>query len=78
MREIGEGMKRIFDLMEESDLIQPVLNSDLTSFTVTLFNKSVFTDQQRAWLSMFEAYNLSGKQQRIVAAGMKWDRVIAI
>ena len=70
MREIGEGMKRIFHLMEESDLIQPVLNSDLTSFTVTLFNKSVFTDQQRAWLSMFEAYNLSGKQQRIVAAGM--------
>lgn len=69
-REIGEGMQRIFHLMEESDLIQPEVNSDLTSFTVTLFNKSVFNNQQRTWLNMFAEYNLSRYQQRIVVAGV--------
>jgi ATP-dependent DNA helicase RecG len=54
MRELGEGMKRIFRLMEESDLIQPNLNTDLSTFIVTLFNRSVFNDQQRFWLSMFD------------------------
>jgi ATP-dependent DNA helicase RecG len=70
MRELGEGMKRIFRLMEENDLIQPKLSTDLNSFTVTLFNRSVFNDQQRFWLSMFDKYELSRNQQRIVVAGM--------
>jgi RNA recognition motif. (a.k.a. RRM, RBD, or RNP domain) len=63
-------MRQRLMLMEENDLIQPELNSDLTSFTVTLFNQSVFNNQQQAWLKMFEEYNLSRNQQRIVVAGM--------
>ncbi len=70
MRELGEGMKRIFQLMEESDLLSPQLSIDESSFTVNLYNKSVFTDQQLVWLSMFDGYDLSRKQQRIVVAGM--------
>lgn len=70
MRELGEGMKRIFKLMEENDLQSPELKSNNNSFTVTLFNKSVFSEQQLAWLSLFDAYNLSRLQQRIIVAGM--------
>jgi len=40
MREMGEGMKRIFTLMEQHGLRRPVLYSNTVWFTVTLFNKS--------------------------------------
>lgn len=76
MRELGEGMKRIFRLMEESDLQAPYLHSHENSFVVTLFNKSVFNDQQLAWLGFFDDYNLSRLQQRIVVAGMN-ERVLS-
>lgn len=70
MQELGEGMKRIFSLMEESDLRLPELDSDEGGFRVTLFHKSVFSEQQLAWLELFSDKDLSRRQQRIVAAGM--------
>ncbi len=36
MRELGEGMKRIFDLMSESELEKPILYSNGLWFSVTL------------------------------------------
>lgn len=40
MREMGEGMKRIFMLMQQNDLQRPKLYSNTVWFTVTLFNKN--------------------------------------
>ena len=42
MRELGEGMKRIFDLMNESELEKPILYSNGLWFSVTLNNKTVY------------------------------------
>jgi ATP-dependent DNA helicase RecG len=39
MREMGEGMKRIFTLMKENNLKKPKLYSNTVWFTITLFNK---------------------------------------
>ncbi len=39
MREMGEGMKRIFTLMRENGLPKPRLYSNTVWFTITLFNK---------------------------------------
>jgi ATP-dependent DNA helicase RecG len=39
MREMGEGMKRIFTLMQQNELQSPKLYSNTVWFTVTLFNK---------------------------------------
>jgi ATP-dependent DNA helicase RecG len=39
MREMGEGMKRIFMLMQQNDLQKPKLYSNTVWFTVSLFNK---------------------------------------
>ncbi len=41
MRELGEGMKRIFDLMNESKLEKPILYSNGLWFSVTLNNKTI-------------------------------------
>lgn len=71
VRELGEGMKRIFQLMQESDLQIPDLQTDGAFFTVTLYHRSVFSPEQVRWLSLFEDMQLSRLEQRIVAAGME-------
>jgi ATP-dependent DNA helicase RecG len=70
MRELGEGIKRIFEDMQQADLEKPKLYSNTTSFSVTLFNRSIFTDNQERWLSLFKDYQLTRLQRRIIAAGM--------
>lgn len=70
MRELGEGMRRIFQLMEENELDRPQLYSNKTHFRVTLTSRSIFTAQQQNWLNLFAEYNLSRLQKRIVVRGM--------
>jgi ATP-dependent DNA helicase RecG len=70
MRELGEGMKRMFESMEENELQHPSLHSDSTSFGITLAKKSVFTEQQEQWLSIFKQFDLTPLQKRIVICGM--------
>ncbi|PGH40586.1 MAG: hypothetical protein CRN43_02125, partial [Candidatus Nephrothrix sp. EaCA] len=41
MRELGEGMKRIFDLMSENELERPILYSNGLWFSVILNHKTV-------------------------------------
>jgi ATP-dependent DNA helicase RecG len=41
MRELGEGMKRIFSLMKEQELVKPELYSNGLWFRVTLSNKTI-------------------------------------
>lgn len=76
MRELGEGMKRMFELMEQSELDQPKLHTDKNSFRVTLPHKSVFTARQEQWLLMFQQFNLTTLQKKIMVLGME-DREIS-
>lgn len=70
VRELGEGIKRMFELMEQSELDKPTLYSNTTSFSVTLTHKSIFTSQQEQWLQIYDHLNLSSRQKKIVVAGM--------
>jgi ATP-dependent DNA helicase RecG len=70
MRELGEGMKRIFFLMEEQELARPELYSNGLWFRVTLLNKTVFNQKQIEWLKNFEHFNLNRSQKHIVLLGM--------
>lgn len=70
MRELGEGMKRIFESMEQRDIEKPRLYSNTNSFSITLQNRTIYTQQQELWLSVFKDYQLTPLQKRIVVAGM--------
>jgi len=70
MRELGEGMKRIFDLMNESELQKPVLYSNGLWFSVTLNNKTIYSNKQQEWLGMFSKHELNNNQKKIVLLGM--------
>jgi ATP-dependent DNA helicase RecG len=71
MRELGEGMKRMFEQMELRELQKPILYSNDIWFSITLPHKSVFSHQQQQWLSLFESVKLSPRQKRIVVSGME-------
>jgi len=76
MRELGEGIRRIFDLMQQHELRKPELYSNTTWFRVTLFHKTVFNEHQQHWLSLFDAFNLTSNQKKIILLGMN-DREIS-
>lgn len=71
MRELGEGMKRIFTLMSELDRKPPELYSNTNWFTVKLFNKPIYTPKQQEFLNLFSKYNLTNNQKKIVLLGIE-------
>ncbi len=70
MRELGEGMKRIFESMDDRDVERPRLYSNTNSFSITLGNRTIYSPQQELWLSVFKDYQLTPLQKKIVVAGM--------
>jgi ATP-dependent DNA helicase RecG len=69
MRELGEGFRRIYELMENNDLTPPELISEDKSFIVILKHKLVYTDEERIWLENFNEVDLSREERTIVRLG---------
>ncbi len=70
MRELGEGMRRMFELMKKSELTQPELTSSTNSFCVTLRHSTIYSSAQKLWLEQFDSFNLSREQKAIVVLGI--------
>jgi ATP-dependent DNA helicase RecG len=66
MRELGEGMRRMFELMRVNELTSPELRSDANSFCVTLRHSTIYNTAQKLWLDQFETFNLNREQKAIV------------
>lgn len=84
MRELGEGMRRIYDLMHRNELAPPDLISNHDSFSITLTNKAMYSQQDMLWISQFDGYELDrpmkavillGKDGRVFSAANIWDAV---
>lgn len=69
VREMGEGIRRIFDVMRSTALAEPEIESDTSGFRVTLFHKSLYDPNVKLWLSTFDQYKLPESQIAIVALG---------
>ena len=69
MRELGEGIRRIFELMRNNDLEAPQLESKDKSFKVTLSQKHVYTKEEKFWLDNFTHLNLTREQKTVVRLG---------
>lgn len=75
MRELGEGFRRIYDLMESNDLRKPTLYSGEKSFKVTLSQKLVYTKEEKFWLENFENISLSRDEKTIIRLGAKGELI---
>jgi ATP-dependent DNA helicase RecG len=70
IRELGEGIKRIYELMQINDLVKPVLVSENNTFSITLYYRYIFTKEEKLWLDQFDNLQLSREQKTIVRLGI--------
>jgi ATP-dependent DNA helicase RecG len=67
MRDLGEGIPRMFEVMEKSYLRPPEFHQDGFMFQVTLRNTPIYDLQTQRWLQQFAEYPLNQRQRRILA-----------
>lgn len=67
MRELGEGLRRIYETASAREEKAPALYSNGSFFAVSLFRASSLSDEERTWLEPFGA--LAVEQRRILLAG---------
>jgi len=70
MRELGEGMRRIFELLEANEFVPPIIRSENGRFSIVFSHKSIYSNVQSTWLDMFKKYELDSDQRKIVVAGL--------
>lgn len=71
VREMGEGIRRIFDVMRTNALAEPDLQSTNDDFTVTLYHRSLYDPRVKLWLSLFDDFKLSENQTAVLALGFE-------
>jgi ATP-dependent DNA helicase RecG len=67
LREMGEGIPRMFQEMETYGLNPPEFCTTGFIFTVTLKNAPVYDDDTLRWLNQFAAAQLNQRQRRLLA-----------
>ncbi|MEK6543998.1 MAG: ATP-binding protein [Elusimicrobiota bacterium] len=74
MREVGEGVPRMFEVMEDNGLHRPEFTDKPHGFiTVSLRNSMVWDEGTRAWLAKFKDKKLSQNQIRLLAMARQQD-----
>lgn len=69
MREVGEGMRRIFELMQSNELAEPQIETSPDKFTVILSNNPIYNPEHLLWLDSFSHLNLSREEKSIIVLG---------
>lgn len=67
LREMGEGVPRMFQEMETYGLNPPEFSTNGFIFTVTLKNAPVYDDDTLRWLNQFTASTVNQRQRRLLA-----------
>lgn len=84
MRELGEGMRRIYELMHKNELVPPKLQSTTGEFAITLTYRPLYSEKDLLWLSQLDQFKLDreqkavvllGQDERIFSAQNVWDAV---
>ncbi len=70
IRELGEGIRRMFELMKSNELVEPQIASPNKSFIVTLFYKFIYSKEEKIWLDNFKQFSLSREQKTVVNLGI--------
>jgi ATP-dependent DNA helicase RecG len=69
MREMGEGFRRIFQLMRAHDLVEPELVADDQAFVVSLRHQSVFSEEDQRWIGAYEQFDLARDEEKVLLLG---------
>ncbi len=67
MRELGEGIPRMFEVMEQEGLRPPEFRLEGGRFVVTLWSTPIYRPETMRWLRRFENQGLARNQLRLLA-----------
>ncbi len=67
MRELGEGIPRMFEVMEREGLRPPEFHLEGGRFVVTLYSTPIYRPETMRWLRRFEGQGLTRNQIRLLA-----------
>jgi ATP-dependent DNA helicase RecG len=67
LREMGEGIPRIFQEMEDCGLNPPEFSTEGFFFVVTLRNTPVYDEETLRWLNQFGRSQITLRQRRLLA-----------
>lgn len=76
IRELGEGIRRMFEIMKSNELIEPQIVSPNKSFIVTLFYKFIYSKEEKLWLDNFKEFDMTREQKTVIKLGVN-DRLIS-
>jgi ATP-dependent DNA helicase RecG len=77
MREMGEGLRRMYHVMKAHDLVPPELLAADSSFSVVLRHESAFSEADQRWLQAFEGFGLTREEKLVVLLGQNSQLISA-
>ena len=69
MRELGEGIRRIHELMTSSDLTPPELRAEPDAFSIGLQHRYLYSDEVKLWLEQFASLKLNREEKTVIRLG---------
>lgn len=75
MRELGEGMKRIFELMRNNELAAPDIITSSGAFSLILHHRPMYSRDESIWLEQYDAMNLNKEEKAVLLIGRRGDLV---
>ncbi|MBN9454563.1 MAG: putative DNA binding domain-containing protein [Bosea sp.] len=75
MRELGEGMMRIFEIMKSNELSPPEIISDRNSFVLALHHRTMYNRDEILWIDQYSSLNLSLKEKALILMGRSGDLI---
>ena len=75
MRELGEGMRRIFEVMKSNELARPEIVSDTNIFSLTLHHRPMYAREEVIWLEQYDTMDLSADEKAVILLGRRGDLI---
>ena len=69
MRELGEGIRRIHELMTSNDLTPPEFRAEPDTFSIGLQHRYLYSDEVKLWLEQFSSLKLSREEKTVIRLG---------
>lgn len=75
IEDLGWGINRMIEEMEQADLKPPEFGETRSSFVVTLRNVPVWGEEVQIWLEQFDEYRLNHRQRRALVYIRNFTRI---
>ncbi|MFQ5540358.1 MAG: ATP-binding protein, partial [Candidatus Binatia bacterium] len=77
LREMGEGVPRMFEEMEHHGLRPPEFSNEGFFFTVTLRNTPIYDEATLKWLNQFGRSSMNFRQRRLLVYAFSHGKVLS-